>query len=142
MIADDGTHFTEILAVNPDGKGDITSNILWRKKAPELQLLTPVIKDGLIYTVDSKNNMMCIDAATGGEIWSTHLTSNFNSSPIYLNGNIWFFSVKGEVMAIKAGRKYEVVAQNQMDSPIWATPAFLRNSVILRTDKFLYRIGQ
>jgi hypothetical protein len=59
-----------------------------------------------------------------------------------VNGNIWFFSVKGEVMAIKAGRKYEVIAQNQMDSPIWATPAFLRNSVILRTAGYLYRIGQ
>jgi hypothetical protein len=28
-----------------------------------------------------------------------------------------------------------------MDSGIWATPAVLRNSVILRTQKYLYRIG-
>jgi outer membrane protein assembly factor BamB len=142
MIAPDGTNFTEILAVNPDGKGDISgTNILWRKKAEQLQLLTPIIKDGLIYTVDSKNNMMCIDAGNGSEVWSTHLRSGYNSSPIYTNGLLWFFSVKGEVQVIKAGRKYEVVANSQMDSPIWATPAFLRNSVILRTEKALYRIG-
>jgi len=49
---------------------------------------------------------------------------------------------KGEVMAVKAGRKYELVANNQMDSGVWATPAVLRNSVILRTQKYLYRIGQ
>jgi hypothetical protein len=84
---------------------------------------------------------MCIDAATGKEIWSTHLTSEYYASPIYLNGNIWFFSVKGDVMAIKEGREYKIVARNQMDSGIWATPAFLRNSVILRTQKYLYRIG-
>jgi outer membrane protein assembly factor BamB len=143
MVADDKSTFCEILAVNPDGKGDITaSNILWRKKAEQLQLLTPVIKDGLIYTVDAKNNMMCIDAVTGEEIWSTHVKANFNASPVSLNGNIWFFSVKGEVLVIKAGRKYEVVAQNKMDSGIWATPAFLRNSVIMRTEKYLCRIGQ
>jgi outer membrane protein assembly factor BamB len=145
MVAGDGTKFTELLAVNPDGKGDITgTNVLWKKR-DELsrnQSLSPVIKDGLIYTVNTMNILMCIDAATGEEIWSTHLTSNYDASPIYLNGNIWFFSVKGEVMAIKAGRKYEVITQNQMDSGIWATPAFLRNSVILRTDKYLYRIGQ
>ena len=143
MVADDGSKFCEILAVNPDGKGDITeSNILWRKKAEQLQLLTPVIKDGLIYTVDAKNNMMCINASTGEEIWSTHLRTNYNASPIYVNGNIWFFSVKGEILVIKAGQKYEVVAQNQIDSEIWATPAFLRNSIIIRTDKYLCRIGQ
>ena len=103
---------------------------------------TPVIKNGLIYTVTTKNNLMCINAVNGEEVWTTHLRSAFNASPIYLNGNVWLFSVKGEVMTIKAGKKYEVVAENQMDSGIWATPAFLRNSVILRTEKLLYRIGK
>ena len=144
MVAGDGTKFTELLAVNPDGKGDITeTNVLWKKRdeLSQNQMLTPVIKDGLIYTVNTRNILMCIDAVTGEEIWSTHVRANYNASPIYLNGTVWLFSVKGDVMAIKAGRKYEVVAQNQMDSGIWATPAFLRNSVILRTEKSLYRIG-
>jgi len=136
--------FTEFIAVNPDGKGDITgTNILWKKKE-ELsrnQCLTPVIKDGLIYTVNTMNTMMCIDALTGKEIWSTHVTSNYDASPLYIGGNVWFFSVKGDVLTLKAGRKYDVVAKNKMDSGIWATPAILRNSVILRTQKYLCRIG-
>jgi outer membrane protein assembly factor BamB len=145
MVGNDGTRFTDLLAVNPDGTGDITgTNILWKKR-DELsrnQCLTPVIKDGLIYTVNTRNVLMCLDAVTGEEIWSTHMMSNYDASPIYVNGNIWFFSVKGEVQVIKAGRKYELVAKNQMDSGIWATPAILRNSVILRTQKYLYRIGR
>ena len=145
MVSSDGTKFTELLAVNPDGNGDITgTNILWKKRDEQSQnqILTPVIKDGLIYTVNTRNILMCIDAATGEEIWSTHVTSNYNASPIYVNGNIWFFSVKGEALVIKAGRKYDVVAQNQMDSGIWSTPAILKNSVIMRTQKYLYRIGR
>jgi len=143
-VAADGNTYTDLLAVNPDGKGDIAgTNIIWKKqdKTSDNQMLSPVIKDGLIYTVTTKNIMMCIDAATGEEIWSTHVTSNYNASPIYINGNIWFFSVKGGVLVLKAGRKYEVVAQNQMDSGIWATPAILRNSMIMRTQNYLYRIG-
>ena len=144
MVNSDGFKYTELLAVNPEGSGDITrTNILW-KKTDELsrnQSLTPVIKDGLIYTINTRNILMCIDAATGEEVWSTHVTSNYEASPLYVNGNIWFFSVKGEVLAIKAGRKYEVAANNQMDSGIWATPAVLRNSVIIRTQDYLYRIG-
>jgi outer membrane protein assembly factor BamB len=145
MVDGNGTKYTEVLAVNPDGNGDITgTNILWKKR-DELsrnQCLTPVIKDGLIYTVNTRNILMCIDALTGKVVWSTHVTSNYDASPIYVNGNIWFFSVKGEVLVIKAARKYEVVAQNQTDSGIWATPAILRNSIILRTQKYLYRIAQ
>jgi outer membrane protein assembly factor BamB len=145
MVAPDGTSYTELLAVNPDGTGDITgTNVIWKKR-DELsrnQCLTPVIKDGLIYTINTRNILMCVDAVTGEEIWSTRVTSNYDASPIYVNGNIWFFSVKGEVMAIKAGRKFEIVAKNQMDSGIWATPAVLRNFVILRTQKYLYRIGK
>ena len=144
MVTDDGTKFTHLLAVNPDGTGDITNtNVLWKKRDELLlnQMLTPVIKDGLIYTITTRNILMCIDATTGEEVWSTRVTSNYYASPIYINGNIWFFSIKGEVLVLKAGRKYEVVAQNHMDSGIWATPAVLRNSVIMRTQKYLYRIG-
>lgn len=145
MIGDDGARYSELLAVNPDGKGDITAtNVLWKKRdaLSQNQMLSPVIKDGLIYTITTRSMLMCIDAATGKEVWSTRVTSAFNASPIYVDGIIWLFSVKGEAIAIKAGRKYEVLSQNQMDSGIWATPAFLRKSVILRTDKFLYRIAQ
>src|SRR5664279_1378465 len=142
-VGDDGNKYTELIAVDTKGKGDITgTNVLWKKRE-ELsrnQSLTPVIKDGLIYTVNTRNILMCIDATTGNEIWSEHVKANFDSSPLYINGNIFFFSVKGEVLVIKAGRKYEPVATSQMDSGIWATPAVLRSSVILRTQKYLYRI--
>ena len=139
----DGGTYTDLFAVNPDGKGDITAtNVIWKKRDDQshTQILTPVIRDGLIYTVISRNILMCIDAATGKEIWSERLKADHNASPIFAGGNIWFFSIKGDVLAVKAGRNYNVITQFQMDSGIWATPAFIRNSVILRTEKYLCRI--
>ena len=136
--------YANILAVNPDGTGDITStNILWKKRDPlaSNQMLTPLIKDGLIYSVSTRNTLFCIDAKTGTSVWSENLSSNFNSSPLYIDGNIWLFSVKGEILVIKEGRKYELVAENSMDAGIWATPAVVRNSMLLRTENTLYRIS-
>jgi outer membrane protein assembly factor BamB len=132
-----------MFAVNPDGSGDITAtNILWKKMDDQshTQISTPVLKDGLIYTVISRNYLMCIDAATGKEIWSERVRADHNASPVIAAGNVWLFSVKGDVLAIKTGRNYNVITQFQMDSGIWATPAFLRNSVVLRTEKYLCRI--
>jgi outer membrane protein assembly factor BamB len=144
MVEADGSKYTDFLAVNPDGQGDITAtNIIWKKHdaLSHNQMLTPVIKDGLIYTVNSRNTLMCIDAKTGEDVWSKHVTTDYDASPLFINGNIWFFSAKGEIMVIKAGRNYEVVAQNKTDSGIFATPAVLRNSMILRTQNYLYKIG-
>ena len=67
MLYSNGIKRTDLLAVNPDGKGDITkTNIIWKKKdeSSSNQMLSPVIKDGLIYTATTKNIMMCVDAAT------------------------------------------------------------------------------
>jgi outer membrane protein assembly factor BamB len=141
------TGFTELVAVNPDGNGDITgTHVLWKKRdnTTHTLMLTPVIKDGLIYTITSKNVLLCIDASNGAEVWAEKLKAgiDYNASPVYEDGRIWFFSVKGDVFVIKAGRKYELLAQNKMESGIWATPAFLRHAVILRTEKALYRIEQ
>jgi outer membrane protein assembly factor BamB len=143
-VAENKKTYTDLLAVNPDGKGDIAgTNIIWTKKdeTSDNQMLSPLIKNGLIYTVTTKDIMMCIDAGTGEEIWSKHVTSHYNASPVYINGNVWFFSVKGEVLVLKAGRNYEVISQNTMDSGIWATPAVLRNTMIMRTQNYLYSIG-
>jgi outer membrane protein assembly factor BamB len=144
VMTDEGSTYNEMIAVNPDGSGDIAStNVIWKKqdKQSQNQMLTPVIKDELIYTINTRNILMCIDASDGEEVWSTRVRSNFNASPLFIDGNIWFFSVKGEVLVIKAGRQYEVISQNQLDSGIWATPAVVRASMIVRTENYLYRIS-
>jgi outer membrane protein assembly factor BamB len=142
VVPAEGENFAELMAVDPDGVGDIAeTNILWRIKTPVLQLLTPVIKDGLIYTVDSENNLICIEAKTGQTVYSVKLKGKYNSSPILADGKIYFCSTRGETLIIKEGRAYEMVAINNLDGEIWSTPAILRNSILIRTSKFLYRIG-
>jgi outer membrane protein assembly factor BamB len=134
--------FAELMAVDPDGKGDIgASHIIWKLETPILQLSTPVIKDGLIYTVDTKNIMMCLDAKSGEEKWSQRLRGKYNSSPIIANGNIYFSSTNGETTVIKEGAELHIIAENSLDGEIWTTPAVVKNSLLIRTSEFLYRIG-
>lgn len=138
-----GDPYAELLAVDPDGRGDIAaSNILWRVKSPPLQLLTPVVKDGLIYTIDSEGTLLCIDAKTGETVWSEKLKGKYNSSPVWIAGNVYFSSTRGETLVIKEGRELEIVARNTLEGEIWATPAVVNGSILMRTSKYLYRIRQ
>jgi outer membrane protein assembly factor BamB len=106
-----------------------------------LQLLTPVIRNGLIYTIDTESNLKCIDSQTGNDIYSEKVRGKFNSSPVYAAGNIYFCSQQGEILVIEEGREFNIIAKNRLEGEIWATPAILRNSILIRTSKYLYSIG-
>lgn len=137
-----GEKYAELMAVDPKGSGNIGgTNVLWRVKSPVLQLLTPLVKDGIIYTVDTRNNLLVIDAKTGSTIYTTKLRSKYNSSPVYAGGKVFFTSVKGETIVLKAGRTPEILTENNLTGEVFATPAIVRNSILFRNDKALYRIG-
>jgi len=138
----DGSKVAELLAVDPTGTGDVTqTHVLWRYEGPILQLLTPVVIDGLIYTIDTRNVMRCIDAATGETIWEQRVRGRFNGSPVYADGKLYFPSTTGSVLVIKPGNEYELIAENNLEGDIWTSPAVVDNSLLLRTSKYLYRIA-
>jgi len=132
----------DLLAVDPDGRGDIAStNIRWRLQSPILQLLTPIVVDGLLYTVDSKGLLSCLDAKSGAMIWSKKLKGKYYSSPVYADGYIYISSIKGETLVFKAGAEVDLVSENQLEGEIWATPAVTGRAILMRTSEFLYKIA-
>jgi outer membrane protein assembly factor BamB len=138
-----GEKYVEILAVDPKGTGDVTNtHVLWRFKGPILQLLTPLVKDGIIYTVDSQNNLIAIDAKTGSSLYTKKLKNKYNSSPVYARGRVYFTSVKGETLVLKAGRTLEILAENKLPGELYATPAIAQSSILIRNESILYRIGE
>lgn len=137
----EGENYAELMAVNPDCQGDAEKNILWSIRTPILQLLTPVIRNGLIYTIDTESNLKCIDSQTGDSIYSNRMKGKFNSSPVFAAGKIYFCSTQGEIIVLRAGSVCDIIARNKLEGEIWATPAILRNSILIRTSKYLYRIG-
>ena len=139
----EGEKYVELFAVDPKGAGDVTrTKILWRIKSPILQLLTPLIKDGLIYTVDSKNTLIVIEAKTGATLYSQKLKNKYHSSPVFAGGYVYITSIKGETLVLKAGRTLEIIGENILPGEIYATPAIAQNSIIIRNESSLFRIGK
>jgi outer membrane protein assembly factor BamB len=138
----EGSQYSELIAVDPSGKGDIAAtHVKWRIKLPVLQLSTPVIRNGLIYMVDTKNNLLCIEALTGKTVYTSRLRDKFNASPVIAAGRVYFTAVDGGTIVLREGRTLEILSENKLPGEVYATPAILRNSIILRTNNYLYRIG-
>lgn len=137
-----GSRYVSLFAVKPDGNGDVTnSHVEWKTDVDVPQISTPVIFDGRMYMVHERGEFTCLDILNGNVIFKTSLKDQFNASPIYASGNIYLFSDKGKTYVFKAGKNVELIAENQIEGIVKATPAIVRDNLIIRTDKFLYRIG-
>ncbi len=141
VISQGTPFFAQLFAVDPTGKGDVTnSKIVWKMTDHVPQISTPVVVDSLLFMVEERGNMTCLNPGNGQIYWTEKLSGNFNVSLVYAGGNIYFTSVKGATTVIKAKPVYEKVAENSLDGMFKATPAILRNAILMRSDKFLYKI--
>ena len=131
----------EMLAVKTDGTGDITeTGIAWRNKNHIGKYASPLLLDGLIYTVADEAFMTCLEAATGTVVWSERVGGKFAASPIYADGWIYFFDRAGLATVIKPGRELKVLATNKLESGFMASPAVSGKALYLRTLTHLYRV--
>ena len=137
-----GFNRADLLAIRPDGVGDVTSShIAWRttKGAP----LTPsVLLDGEeLYAVNDEGVASCWDAKTGRVHWQERIDGNYSASPIAAEGRIYFQNETGTGTVLKAGKAFTKLATNQLEENTLASYAIAENALFIRTAGQLYRIG-
>jgi outer membrane protein assembly factor BamB len=131
-----------LLAVRPDGKGDVTkSKIVWRVDRAIPRTPSPLLVGNELYIVTDNGIATCIDAKTGEELWRARVGGNHSASPIYADGKIYFLSEEGESVVIAPGRQLKHLATNQLDGSTLASMAVSHNSLFVRSATHLYRIS-
>lgn len=136
-----GSRDKSLVAVKPDGKGDVTStHIVWGKGRSVPKRASQIIVGDLFFMMADNGAASCLNAKTGEVYWTKRIQGAYWASPVYADGKIYCFSKEGKVPVFKAARKFELLATNQFDSGFNASPAFIGNAMILRTFTHLYRI--
>ncbi|MCX7420131.1 MAG: PQQ-binding-like beta-propeller repeat protein [Planctomycetia bacterium] len=129
-----------LIAVRPEGVGDITKNIVWKIKQAVPKRPSQLLVGDLFFMMSDSGIATCVDAKTGIEIWTKRFGGDYWSSPLYADGLIYCFSQGGDIPVFKAGREFELVAENKLDSGFNASPAVAGKSLILRSKTHLYRV--
>jgi len=131
----------ELWAIRTDGEGDVTNtHVLWRFKRQVSANPSPVLVDGRIYLAGDRGVATCVDARSGELVWQERLGDNYTASPLYADGRIYFASEGGKVTVIEPGDRFRVVASNQLEGRIMASPAAVGRSLIVRTEQAVYRL--
>jgi outer membrane protein assembly factor BamB len=129
-------------AVSPNGLGDVTeSRVLWTSREVGRVVGTPIAHDGLLYVGDLGGTVHCLDAATGAHLWQ-HETNEAIWGCLLLAGDrLYVGNVGGSMTVLRAGRRKEMLAQIEMDAPLYSRPALVGDSLFLATAHRLYLIA-
>jgi outer membrane protein assembly factor BamB len=129
-----------LVAVRPP-TGQNPAEVVYELKTGIPNVPTPLAKDGRLYLLCDNGLVRCVRTATGEPLWQEKLPERFYSSPVWADGRLYLTSKSGAVFVIAAGDKYELLAQNALGEPSFATPAIAQETLFFRTVSHLIAVG-
>jgi outer membrane protein assembly factor BamB len=133
-----------VLAFRAGGRGDVTkSHLVWSfNSGPDVP--TPVTDGTYFYIVRDNGVLFCLDAKTGKTIYGpTRLPpATYSGSPVVADGKLYVTNEDGVTIVVRAGPKFELLAQNDFGEYTLSSPAISEGQIFVRTDSALYAIGR
>jgi outer membrane protein assembly factor BamB len=138
-----GYESPSLLAIRPDGKGDVTkTHVAWtaRRGVP----LTPslLLAGDELYMVSDNGVASCLDAKKGKVHWQKRIGGSHSASPILAGGKIYFLSEGGTAVVIQAGKQSKQLGKNELGERTLASYAVAGDALYVRTEKNLYKIQE
>ncbi|MGD0900005.1 MAG: PQQ-binding-like beta-propeller repeat protein [Thermoguttaceae bacterium] len=132
-----------LLAVRPGGPDERPrSDVVWSYDQRTTDSPTPVVCGPLFFMVNNEGYACCLDARTGEAFWTERLKGQYYASPLAAEGRIYFLNTKGLCTVISASRRFERVAENQLEDETVASPAISDGRFFIRGRKWLYCLGK
>ena len=120
------------------------THVLWRFEKSLPDVPSPLVYKDVVFLVRSGGIVTTLDAQTGKVLKQARLTGaleDYYASPIGVDGKVYIASEHGKVVVLRAAGDWEVLAINEFDSDIYATPAISEGQMYIRTRNALYAIG-
>lgn len=134
-----------IMAIDPRGTGNLTKseNIKWHIERNGVSYVpSPVATNGLFFIVSDEGIGTCRDAKTGEVCWQKRIGRHNSASLLTGNDLVYFLDDDGVMRVVKATREYDLVSENRLNEPTYASPAVSQSQFFIRGDKHLFCIGQ
>ncbi len=135
-----------IQAVRGGGTGDVTqTHVKWHvnHRAPS-NLSSPLVVGQRLFVVKAGGISSCFNSEDGTAHWELQRLRNFGdyyASPVAADGKIYIAGRNGFVIVLADSTELKVLAKNDMQEEIIATPALCGDSLFIRTRQKLYCVG-
>jgi outer membrane protein assembly factor BamB len=133
-----------VMAVRPGNMGEVSqSNIAWSEKRGVPGVPSPLYYKGRLYSFMNGGIVFCRVATTGKLVYSGRIGAPgyYYSSPVAADNKVYIASAEGVVVVLDAGEELKILARNQLNGAILATPALADGKIYVRTESLLYAFG-
>ena len=137
-----------LMAVRLGGTGDLTGTdaVVWETTRGTSYTASPSLYEGRLYVIADNGMLSVIDAATGTPHYLQQRLPkpyNFKASPLVVNDRVYLATEEGDVVVVKTGNTYEVLATNTLtDQSFIASPIAVDGALYLRSRTHLFKIAQ
>ncbi len=138
-----GDYVAQLWAIRVDGHGDVTqTHVAWKATTQIPLLASPLAVGGELYMVSDNGMASCLDDRDGRLLWRERLGGQYAASPVYAEGRVYFVNRDGTAAVLRAGRRFERLAENRLEDGLMASPAIADHAIFIRTGRALYCIRQ
>ena len=138
----------KLMAIKLGKQGDLTGSdsIAWSHTRGVPYTASPVLYDNKLYVVTDNGMVSAFNATTGEPYYhQTRLPKGYNlkASPVGANGKLYVATEDGDVVVLKMGEKFEVLATNHLTDQIFiATPVIADGEIFLRGQNTIFCISE
>ena len=147
--------YKRIQACEPD-KGDFerpneNSALIWHYGGDNPQkfeetfhrtLSGVAIKDDLLLAIDLSGLVHCLDAKTGAAHWTHDMLASSWSSPLIAGDSVYIANQDGAILVFALSAEKSLVAELQLDIPIYSTPVVARDVLYVAAFNTLFAIAE
>ncbi len=130
-----------------DGHGDIkgSDKVVWTIDHDTPDIASLLLSSGRIYFHKGKNGQLsCVDAVTGKPYYTAARIPGLDAiyaSPVAAGGHVYLTSRAGTTVVISDAAELNIVATNNVEETVDATPAPVDNELFIRGEKHLFCIA-
>jgi outer membrane protein assembly factor BamB len=135
-----------VMAIRLGATGDLTdsTNVVWKHSKGTAYVPSPILYGEYLYLTTDRGILTCLNAKTGEVMYEggrVPIPATFTASPVAFDGKILLTSEDGDTFMVKAGPKHEILGNNSVGEPVYASPAIADGRIFIRGEKNLYAIG-
>jgi outer membrane protein assembly factor BamB len=133
-----------VLSIKPGATGDSTeTHVRWRHPRLVPFCASPLLVDGLLFTVKDGGLLQCLRADTGraGKPVRLEASGSYYASPVSGGGKIYLADEQGRLTVVAAGEELEILHTADFKEDVFATPAVVDGRLYIRTAGHLFCFG-
>ena len=114
------------------------AEVAWKSSAGVPYISSPIIAGGTLHQVSDQGIYSRIDLKSGETLDKRRLLGPTSASPLFAGGHLYLTDESGRTLVASVSPKFEIVAENTIDEPVFASPAVVGHELFLRSDRNVY----